>query len=191
MQTRINERKRSSPPSLLLTSVQLIDKFYAIWLIFRRQVRPRDIVSMAFSFSYRLFIFNIARWLIFSLFLLHLLSCLVYARKRERHIWSAFTKDFFFGDHIFRWIELSAHMLTLSRNVPDTPGINFEDENDSLHIHLHASADRKLTKKNTTSQRMNVLEFVSITCQAGNAGASMDCFRLSLELHPSHSHGCV
>jgi hypothetical protein len=54
-----------------------------------------------------------------------------------------------------------------------------------IYIHIHAYRDRKLTKK---KERMNVLEFVSITCQAVNASACMDCFRLSLELHPSHIH---
>lgn len=58
-----------------------------------------------------------------------------------------------------------------------------------MYIHpstyTRAYADRKLTKK---KEGMNVLEFVSITCQAVNPSASMDCFRLSLELHRSHIH---
>lgn len=56
-----------------------------------------------------------------------------------------------------------------------------------IYINTHAYYDRKLTKKKEREREgMNVLEFVSITCQAVNLSACMDCFRLSLELHPSH-----
>lgn len=110
MQTTIKERKCSSRLKMtLMMAIQLITSHsIPIKSVSNRsKEKARQItVKIEDILRFDLFIFNISRslWLINLLFvLLHLLSCLVYTYVRLRYIWSAFTKDFFFRDHIFRF----------------------------------------------------------------------------------------
>lgn len=187
MRTIINERKCASRSKMtLMMWMQLIEYIPSRFDQVRQtsRPRPRDIRHFsAFSIVYFQYLSPIN--LLFAL--LHLLSCLVYVsthvcgpfdlhsrRTSSLEIISSVWLSFLYTSPLY-------HVTSM------TPGINLVDENEAMYIDRRAFDDRKLTK-NTTSEkeRMNVLEFVSITCQAVNPSASMDCFRLSLELHPAH-----